>query len=240
MFIFNDVLLLQLLIMLTLVSVLWSSELLFTGLNSVLFLLLVSLYLYALNLDVLVNFLIVIDLGLFFSLIALVLNFSTLYSSSLNPLFSSSRTFYKVSALIVLSAFVKLLFGMGGVLPYLETNVVSYLLQENFYFNWLNVLHLPFPNDLSLLNDVYFNFNLGEFVILNFLLYLAILTSYLLTILLKSTGILTLSTAPYSSKVPTFHFFKTQGFQKQIMQSASVRVWSKTKVRKLGSTENLD
>lgn len=240
MFIFNDTLLIQALTLLTLLLVIWSTELFYTSLNSILFLLTVSLYMYTLNLDILVNFLIIIDLGLFFALTALVLNFSILYSSTLGLIFTSARFTYKFTLVCVFLLVLKFVFGLGVTSWFFTEVPEAFLIQENFYFNWLNVVNSFYPNDLAMMSDVYFNFNFGEFVILNFLLYLAILVSYLLIIMLKSLNILSSTPLKTNFKLPTLHFFKTQGFQKQVMQSASVRVWSKGKEANRGFTKNLN
>jgi len=233
--IFNDTLVLQVLLTLVLVLVMWSVELFYVSVNAILFLLLISLYLYSLNLDILVNFLVVIDLGLFFALTALILNFSTLYSNTLG-LSISPRQIYKFTLFLSLFVIYKLTFNLLSPLVNTPETVLVYLLQENLYFNWLNFFNSLYSNDLNLLNDVYFNFNIGEFVVLNFLLYLAILISYLLVVVLKSLNLLNFTK---SKKLPILTFFKTQGLQKQLMQSASVRVWSKSKKLSNGFTENL-
>lgn len=217
-FLFNEFLLIQLILLLLLFFVVLASDYVFVLLNSVLFLVVSGLLLWLLELDVYVNFLMVIDLGVFFVLIALLVNFISLFQSynSLNPSF--------IFFLLSLSFFF-----------FLKLQLVaspSNLMHITFY-NWFSIYSLNYFTDLQILSDVYYLFNSFEFIYMNFYLYLTIFAVYLYFNLKRAAELnLNLKVSSYLTHGNSSVLMKQQDFHKQAQQLSTVRVWGRFRVKR--------
>jgi len=92
----------------------------------------------------------------------------------------------------------------------------------NFYV-WYSILNLTYFTDLQLMSELYYVYNSFEFILMNFYLYITILLIYFLFVLVKHyemTGFKIASSRPSDDNI----YQKYQNFQKQIKQTATVRV----------------
>lgn len=211
---FNDFIFLQLVLLSALVFTLLASDYLFLVLNSTLFLVIFGVLLWFAELDVYVNFLMVIDLGVFFVLAALLVNFVPLFQSHISSTFSTTL----VSALLLFSVSSYLL---GGELDYYST-------PEIIFYNWADIFGLNYFSDLQLLSDIYYVFNCFEFLIMNLYLYLTILTVYIFFTLKRLLEVSSVFTGNmFQNNGAHSVVMKQQDFHKQSQQLATVRVWSR-------------
>lgn len=217
----NDFLILQLALMLSLVFFLLITENFFLLINAIIFLFLMSTFLWTVDLDVYVNFLLILDLGIFFVLIAFLVN--------LSHLFQSNHTFTKLQTPLVLGYFIfNLLFVFWGTAESTSTSNLLNLPCTLTLYDWYAVFSFSYFSDLQLLSDLYYCIFSFEFIIMNFYLYLAIFVTYIVFFLTKLVGHTSsgyLSTCA-SNKIT---FIRYQNLQKQVNQTATVRVWSKKK-----------
>jgi len=219
----NDFLFLQITLFSSLIFFLFITENFFLLINSIIFLFLISSFLWAVDLDVYVNFLIIIDLGVFFVLIAFLIN--------LSHLFQASHSFLKKSTL---TAFGYTMFNV--LLVYsttIEATTTSNLMElpcTLSLYNWYSVYNFTYFSDLQLLSDLYYSFFSFEFVLMNFYLYLAIFLVYILLFVIKLFDYKTSDSLEYFNNNKTI-FIRYQDLQKQVNQTATVRVWSKKKTK---------
>jgi hypothetical protein len=225
----NDYFAIQVLLLLLIILFYNYTELFFSILNLITILLLFSAYLWLYNSDLYTNFILIIDLGLFFVLLCFLINVSWLFSNDtgkLSNLKIMHDWIFILSILllcIVLSSFLNF-----NLTPRTESVVHNFLLNfELFFFNWISIYQTLFLSDLQLMGDVYFNFNLLEFILLNFLLYIAILITYFFlnyfTLFMKFSKQIVQTNQNFN-----FVFLlKSQDMQRQIIQAQSVKAWFK-------------
>lgn len=214
MYLFNDLLLLQLTLLLILVFVSLTSDYLFIVFNSTLFLVAFGIILWFSELDVYVNFLMVIDLGVFFVLAALLVNFIPMFQVYIS---STTRPIFLVA--LVLISFAAFPVNVKSDIP--STFGVV-------FYNWFDVFGLNYFSDLQLLSDVYYVFNCFEFLVMNVYLYLTIFTVYIFFTLKKLLESSSASGKGVFNNSGTYSvIMKQQDFHKQSQQVATVRVWSR-------------
>lgn len=220
-FLFSDVLFLQfsLIILLGFLILMWDTF--FIIINAILYLFLISTLSWLFDSDIYINFLIIIDLGVFFIMLSFLVNFISLFQSKRERTYGPVPTY--LFLLILLSFFL--------ATP-LTLNFSLLPLQVTFY-NWYSVNDFTYFTDLQLLSDLYYLFYTYEFLIMNFYLYLAILALYVFqlffNILKTRRGALVSLSSPVFSRGL---FMRVQDIQNQTLQKASVRVWSKKKFTK--------
>lgn len=221
----NDSTLFQILLMLSLLFIMNSSDLFFLIVNSIFYLLIISAYAWLNDFDVFVNFLVIIDLGLFFIFFIFFVSNSNLFTSKLSNTPTTPQLILWFTTLLVLNLFVAFASeesSIGGVAyPALIT-----------FFDWYSVLGFVFSADLQLMSELYFNFNLFEFIIMNFYIYLSLfLVYYFFSMPIISDSIqflLNLNNSFFYKLIDFSNFVKFQDFEKQRNSVESVRVWSKT------------
>ena len=86
----NDYFFIQIFLLVTLFFINSAKDLFFSLLNAIIYLGLISIYAWLDDADIFINFLVIIDLGVFFILLAFTLNLTKLFTYSL----SSTRIFY--------------------------------------------------------------------------------------------------------------------------------------------------
>lgn len=219
----NDFLLLQLTLLLSLVFFLLITENFFLLVNSIVFLFLMSAFLWTMDLDIYVNFLLILDLGVFFVLIAFLVN--------LSHLFQSNHTFNKQQTPLVLGyLLINLLFIFFGTIESTSTTSLLGLPCTLTLYDWYSVFNFTYFSDLQLLSDLYYSLFSFEFILMNFYLYIAIFITYLLFFLIKLAGYSSVGESLCRTTNKTI-FIRYQSMQKQINQTATVRVWSKKKTK---------
>jgi hypothetical protein len=173
------------------------------------------------DLDIFVNFLIIIDFGVFFVLLSFLVN--------LSHLFQNSTVFIKYQTNLIYMLFTILLivclFNPGSVNSTLLFR--SFVFELTFY-NWYSIFNFNYFSDLQLMSDIYYLFTAYEFLLMNFYIYITIVYIYIILTLITSFNINPKYSQNYT-KNNHFIFIRSQDIQKQVNQTASVRVWSKKK-----------
>lgn len=219
---FNDFFIIQFVIVLIIYFFLLIGNLLSFIFNSIIFLIAMSLYLWLNDSDVFVNFLLIIDLGVFFVLLSFLVSISN---------FFKNFSFYRSKGLFFIILLPLLFFVWFTIIPttlVLKSTSVSYLTLN--YYNWVNLLSLTYFTDLQLWAELYYFYSIFEFIMMNFYLYLAILFVFLLFYLINTVAIspsVLSNLKDNLSDLQFFNYLRVQDFQKQKNQKASVRVWFK-------------
>jgi hypothetical protein len=181
--------------------------------------------------DIFIGFLWVIDLGVGLVFFIFILHYSTFlhYKAVLDK--SSRELCFIFFAGFFVAAF---LFFFANPID------VDYTrgFQKTWFFliSWYDYYDFFFCHvitDLNLLREIYFYNNSCEFLIINFMLFFAIITSILLVFLVKRI----FSFLNYSqlvnyemlNHVNTSYFIRSQNFIRQQFTSTGTRVWSKKK-----------
>ena len=171
------------------------------------------------NLDVLVNFLIVIDLGVFLTLLAFACNLVFIFESVSLLKKSTSRSH------------IKIVFGLTPVLlsSLGSNNLINLKPLFLDYMNWYSVLNNELYSDMQLLSEIYFSYNFLEFIIMNLIMYLGLLTAI-------SVSQMRLKFANFKHlmglnnilryRPDNNNLYKLQNIQSQVRQSSTVRAWS--------------
>lgn len=223
MFLF-DWFFIQLIILISIFYINFIKESFYLIINSILFLSFISVYLWFYNLDVYVNFLIIIDLGLFFTMLGFSLNLVQLFGVT---------NYISILNYKILIIFIILLLNINYFTSFfliLPNTLYSFLMLS--FYNWYSLFFIQYSNDLQLLSEIYYNYNFIEFIIMNLLLYIGIFIIFTLINLKLYITKITINSTTSNSKTLLennfFHiFFKSQNSQTQINQTMTVRVWSR-------------
>ena len=223
---FNEFFILQFFLFFNLFLFLFLFESFFLVINSVIYLWLISVYAWNEDIDILINFLLIIDLGLFFIFFSYLINITNLFS------FKSNFLNFSYSSFIFIFVFIIILTVMYNNVS-LTVNLLASLSFIHLlnYYNYFNILNFIFFTDLQLMAEVYFSFMFFEFILMNFFIYIVIFILFILiniNIFWDSLNIYIHIFNLVKHKVNLFNsFFKTQNFQKQINTVISTRVWSR-------------
>lgn len=214
---FNDYFFLQLFLVFLLGFLFVTTDLFFIVLNAVLFLALVSVYLWFSEMDVYVNFLVVIDLGVFFVLATLLVNFINLFRDFVSTNYSRFIFFSPLVFLFLINS------------PSLPASALfsNFSLGGVVFYDWFNLHGLNYFSDLQLFSDVYYIFSSYEFLVMNFYLYFAIILIFFLFLFLKLVELAPQSNPNKTNFSPESPFIKQQNFQKQMNQGGTVRAWKR-------------
>lgn len=214
--------------------------------NCIIFLGLWSALLWLFDLDVFVNFLIIIDLGVFFVLIAFLLNLTKLFQEyKTSPL--ALKSYSKKRSLTIILLFTILItswipssltsynFHDSNVLNQINTSIQGPLL-----YDWNSIFNFVYFSDLQLMSDIYFHTNLFEFVIMNVFIYLALII--IITVLNSKDWLFQLSPNTNESlgKYEKHIYMRAQNLQFQIKRSATVRVLSRSYFDKIKNDSALN
>lgn len=205
----NDFFILQFLIIFVLLLCLFFVDSFFFIINSIIYLILISNLLWLTDLDIYVNFLIIIDLGVFFILIAFLINLSHLFQYTL--VFNKQLKVWVISAVIITTFIINV--------PVVSSDFFNFLIT---FYNWFGIFNFIYFTDLQLMSDVYYVYTAFEFILMNFYIYFVVVILYTLIFVLKI-----LSYGSFNTKTIKTIFMRYQNFQKQVNQTATVRVWSK-------------
>jgi hypothetical protein len=228
----NDFLLFQLLLLLLLLLINTSLELLFIIFNSIIYLFAITCYSWLHDVDILINFLLIIDLGVFFILLAFILNLINLFIQILlNNQLSKNLLLilFLICLCFLIQYYLNLIINLSYIL-YLQLNWFFLLI----YYNWFNLFNIIYFSDLQLLSEIYFFFNILEFLIMNVIIYVTILIIYFgihswywfKTYIYYNQLFFLIHINQYQSH----YFFKIQNMQNQILTRGSVRIWLKNNI----------
>lgn len=196
-----------------------------------LYLILLGLFLLTDDLDILVGFLWVIDLGVGLVFFIFILHFSTF--SHQKPTLDKSARVFVLSTFLITSLFVLVFIFLE---PASNQHLGCIKGTWFFYLSWFDFYDFYYAytvTDLNLLREVYFYQNSLEFFFINFVLFYGIVCSVLLCFLLKRFFSYLTSQQfkdfGLHKKAHSALFIRNQDFLKQQSTSAGSRVWSKRK-----------
>ena len=217
----NDFFLLQFLLIVTLFLFFFINENFFFILNAVVYLVIIAALLWLHDLDIFVNFLVIIDFGVFFVLIAILVNVSSLFQNTY--LFSLLNKL--VYTLPILSTLLVLTVSKSNTSTLLDPHTIFFNLT---HYNWYSIFSFNYFSDLQLMSDIFFILTSLEFVIMNLYVYLTIIYIYILLNLIKVVFISSKGLTNSDSN-GSYLFMRSQDLQKQSNQVATVRVWNKNR-----------
>lgn len=225
---FNELIIIEIILILSIIYFLNTSNLLTAWYLAGIFLFALGAMLLHQDGDIFVGFLWVIDLGVGLIFLLFILHFS---------IFLKHKTSNMLSTRLVVYAFIALM--TVGIYFYYETFPIAVTTKINTnlipiaWFDYYDLLITVTITDLNIMREAYFFNNSWEFVIINFMLLYGIITTILLTFLVQRTfNFLTssfLTNTPAEMVVGAGFFIRTQNFALQQQMSTGTRVWMKTK-----------
>nr|YP_011027848.1 NADH dehydrogenase subunit 6 [Euplotes cristatus]UPM52058.1 NADH dehydrogenase subunit 6 [Euplotes cristatus] len=214
-FLFSEFFFLQVTVLVVLVFFFFIWDSFFLIINAVFFLAVVAFLAWLIDADIYINFLIIIDLGVFFILLGFLLNFVSVFTATRPG--SYRREFFVVFFLFFL------LVRCGGSSV---SGLVLFLPNAVTFYDWYAVFNLFYFTDLQLLSDIYYTLSGFEFIVMNFYLYVIIVCLYVL----RRCRDYELSPLPLSFSgglTVRGNFLRVQDPQAQNLVRASVRTWSR-------------
>jgi len=228
---FNEYIFVQISIIIILFFLFWLTDIYNLLIISFVYLLLISLLTLYLDIDILISFLIIIDLGVFLILFAFLLHlskfltFKNIYDLSFKNIFIFCTT---LTFLLIYNYCVNFYtsYNFNKIIEFTWFFFISYM---DFYYIWNTVIN----SDMHLLKEIYFHTNSIEFIIISIFLTIGILVLYFLLnfiiIYILKCNLFNNINLKKLNKNTSITFFKIQNYTKQINTSASSRVWTKIK-----------
>lgn len=231
----NEILLLQLLAIVTLVFFLTTYNVITLWYLGGFYLVVLGLWLLADDGDIFIGFLWVIDLGVGLVFFLFILHYSTFLHQKSN-LDKTSRefSFLLIGVLFFISYFTFLL-------QPIDTSYTTGFAKSWFFMvSWYDYYDFFFSfvvTDLNLLREIYFVNNSFEFFLINFMLFYGILASVLLSFFVKRVfNFLNYNqsiTPLFFTKLNSTFFIRSQDFIRQQYTTSGAQVWTKRKDSKL-------
>lgn len=231
--------LIQIFLIIIIFFLFWITDLLTLISCGILYLLMGSLLLFFLDSDILINFLLIIDLGVFFIFISFIMMISKYIDNKYNYTNSIKNIFIFLIILFILYFYIMYLFCI-------DINL-NFSLSWNFFINFINynsISFLIYTTDMVLYKEIYFNINYLEFILINIQLALSLILIYVLYLLIlkinfKYINIFNINKISFK-KVNSIYFFKNQNVFNQYNIPASSGVFFKKKYdTKANSTINI-
>jgi len=228
---FNDLFFLQTLTLLTLTFFSTINNILTLWYLGGIYLLSLGLILFYNDIDILVGFLWVIDLGVGLIFFIFILHYSTFMHQKTTLMQSYKRTLFLTATYLSLLTIFYLL-----MQPFQNGIYTSKPSSWNFLISWYDYYDFITTNsvtELNLLHEIYFNNNSFEFFIINFVILYGIIVSILLSFLIKK--IFNLATFDQLINTKQLHstgsilFIRNQNFITQQSTSAGTGLWLKKK-----------
>lgn len=214
-FLFSEFFLLQItvLVVLFFFFLFWDSF--FLIINAVCFLGVIACLAWLIDADIYINFLIIIDLGVFFILLGFLLNFISTFTTA-------RLDFYRRDYFLAFFILCLLVRCSGSAV----SGFVSFFPNTVTFYDWYGIFGLYYFTDLQLLSDIYYTLSGLEFIIMNFYLYVIIVCLYVLRRCRDYD--LSFFTSSFSGGLTVRgNFLRVQDLQAQSLVRASVRTWSR-------------
>ena len=228
---FNDTLLLELLILISVIFYLSSTNVMMLLYTGGLYLLLIGILALVNDADIYIGFLWVIDLGVGLVFFIFILHFTSF-------LFQKSQ--FNLTARHFIFTFIFTVFSIVFLYFYSTPADNSYYTDLNktwffkmSYIDYYTVFRTNEVTDLNTLRDTYFLLNSFEFFVVNFSLFFGLIASILMCFMIQRifaflnySQIINMNLL---SKADTGFFIRNQNFTTQQNTSGTVRVWAKSK-----------
>lgn len=222
-------LILQVLVLITLSLFLTALNLITIWYLAGIYLVLLGLILFTNDGDIFVGFLWVIDLGVGLVFFIFILHYGSFLHQKL--------IFNKNSRELSLTTLCLLFFSLTYLLllyPVDNNFILNSQKSWLFLISWIDYYHIYAINpltDLNLLHELYFVNSSTEFVFINFFLFYGIVSSILLSFLIKhvflKTTLLFYRNMGFTRFVNSIFFIRNQDLVSQQLTSAGERVWVK-------------
>lgn len=184
--------------------------------------------------DIFVGFLWVIDLGVGLIFFIFILHYSSFLHQKSNLNKNSRQSVLTIFFTVFILSFYYFI-----VYPLDVNSTTGFDKTWIFFLSWIDyylLFYIPTVTDLNLLHEVFFNQNSFEFVLINFFLFYGIISSILLSFLIKyifaKLALPQFLTLNLYSKLNSIFFIRNQNFLKQQSTSAGERVWTKKRFLK--------
>jgi len=228
---FNDTLLLELLILISVIFYLSSTNVMMLLYTGGLYLLLIGILALVNDADIYIGFLWVIDLGVGLVFFIFILHFTSF-------LFQKSQ--FNLTARHFIFTFIFTVFSIVFLYFYSTPADNSYYTDLNktwffkmSYIDYYTLFRTNEVTDLNTLRDTYFLLNSFEFFVVNFSLFFGLIASILMCFMIQRifaflnySQIINMNLL---SKADTGFFIRNQNFTTQQNTSGTVRVWTKSK-----------
>lgn len=231
--IFNDAFILEILILVSVICYLSSTNLMMLLYTGGLYLILLGFYALINDADIYIGFLWVIDLGVGLVFFIFILHFTSfLFQKSQFDL--SSRHFVFTYLLFIFSAYFFYYFASPADTTYYGDLSKLWFFKLT-YIDYMSISNTHEVTDLNTLRETYFLLNSFEFFIVNFSLFFGLIASILMCFMIQRifaflnySQIINMSLL---SKADTGFFMRQQNPITQQNTSATVRSWVKSKKR---------
>ena len=228
---FNDTLLLELLILISVIFYLSSTNVMMLLYTGGLYLLLIGILALVNDADIYIGFLWVIDLGVGLVFFIFILHFTSF-------LFQKSQ--FNLTARHFIFTFIFTVFSIVFLYFYSTPADNSYYTDLNktwffkmSYIDYYTLFRTNEVTELNTLRDTYFLLNSFEFFVVNFSLFFGLIASILMCFMIQRifaflnySQIINMNLL---SKADTGFFIRNQNFTTQQNTSGTVRVWTKSK-----------
>ena len=195
------------------------------------YLIFLGLFLFLNDVDILVGFLWVIDLGVGLIFFIFIIYFTNFLHQKTNFDISNRLFFFSIIIILFLFLFFWIFSNpsKGNFNIYLKTNWF-------FYISWYNYYNLNSTfnvSELQLLREIYFYNNSFEFFLINFALFYGLIASIVFSFLLKKIMVYLsysqIKNIHILSNFNTVFFIRNQNFLAQQNTASGTRVWIKKK-----------
>ena len=227
----NDYFIIQLILISIVFFIYFVNELFNLLILSIFYLIILSMMTLLNDSDILISFLIIIDLGVFFVLFSFLLHltkfltYKNINDTSFKTLFSFSL-FLSYIFLFNYTTNFYTIWNYNKIIEYTWFFFINYL---DFY----TIFNTNLKSDMHLLKEIYFHINSIEFILISIFLIIGILSLYfllnLITLFNNKLNINNIQNIKKFNINTSVSFFKYQNFNKQINTSANSRVWTKLK-----------
>lgn len=227
----NDVLILQILIVMSVFFLFWCTDVFSTLLLSVMYLLMLSINVFILDADIIVSFLIIIDLGVFLVMFSFMLHVTKFLQLKNYHDLSLSNLNKTISLITLLITYYYLVFfeNSSNSVKDVENSWFFYI----SYYDYYKINNVFINSDLQLLKELYFYINNYEFFVISICIYIGLITAY--SIFNFSYKFITNLNVGLITGLKSFniaeasYFFRYQNIIKQSTTTPSSRVWLKKK-----------
>lgn len=232
---FNEALILQIFLILVILFFTLTFNMLTIWYLAGLYLLLLGWLLFLEDGDIFVGFLWVIDLGVGLIFFIFILHYSTFLHQKSN-LVKTSREF-TFAALSIFSLITLTTFLHTPIAVHTSSALSTSWVFSVSWYDYYDFYATTTVTDLNLLHEIYFTNNSFEFFLINFFLLYGIISSILLSFLVKRIfNFLSYSQftdSRFLNLARSTYLIRNQDYLKQQRTSAGVRIWNKKKHHKV-------
>jgi len=227
---FNEVLLLQLILIILAVLFILSTNNLIMWYLIGLILVILGFLMFLDNSDIFVGFLWLIDLGLGVVFLIFIFHFSNFLYKKIHL---KLNFFKKIIALLILVFYISLVSGNDSNYAYSLHSFGQFMPFNVTLYDYYSIFNSPFKTDLNILREMYFFNNSLEFIIINMVILYGVIQSIVFFFILKKFfAFLNFSLLDYVNFFKfklNFFYIRNQNLINQQDEGSNLKVWSKTK-----------